>query len=243
MNPPEDAPVNETVPRGSSVAFADFHAPPPPWRVLLPPVYRYLPEQFAAAFFENGELMLSSFVRFRRHVDEARGDSQEGRLITRAIGGDKELWAVSAAGQDALVVCGSLSLDRQIMEKFEGCNACIEITNVPSFGLEVARQLPGFRAGLSGHCIYGTRMLERHVEGDPFPLPEGPEKVIPLEQLFERLAAVHHGEEYLIKERGFAYQAEYRLLWFVDPLPTENIIIKVPNARAFCRAVAPSEIR
>ncbi|WP_340644451.1 hypothetical protein [Phenylobacterium sp.] len=237
----EERLANEQSHRAEPVPFVDYHANNRPWRVLFPPVYRYLPQQYVDAFFERGDIMLSSFAQFAKHPDEARGDVNEGTAILRAIGGGREMWALTKTGQHAYVLCGSQSLSKDLMSKFDGCDACIEITNVPDFALEISRHLVGFRNGISGHCIYGGRSLVRHMQGDPFPLPEGGGNV-PIEQLFQSVAAAAQQEDLLLKERRFSYQAEHRLLWFVDTPPDHNIVVKAPNARAFCRRVDPAEI-
>jgi hypothetical protein len=128
------------------------------------------------------------------------------------------------------------------MERFSGAEAAIEIVNVPDFALEIARQLVGFRNGISGYCIYGDgSLLTRELGRDPFPLPEKGQS-IPIERLFDATNANGQGEEMFLKHREFSYQAEYRLIWNVDVPPDEPLIVNAPLARRFCRRLGPADI-
>ena len=228
--------------RGAQAASIDYQQIRP-WRLLLPPVYRYLPEEFVNSFFETGELRLSSFSLFSKHADEARGDRDEGKTMVSAQGGGRQFSAFLVGGQQCYVLCGSFILSHSIMIKFSGCNAAIEITNVLEFASEVARQLAGFTSGLSGYCIYAdTRVLVRHVESDPFPLPQDPKSGIPIERMLEAASNAAQDEDLFVKHQKYAYQAEYRIIWNLDKAPLEHTVVFVPNARKFCRRVSPEEL-
>lgn len=241
-----EPPMNETpalaeVRRGRRVVTSDFHAMDRPWRVLLPSVYRYLPKAFVEAFFDTGSLMLSSFVQFSKHKDEARSDPKEGKAVLRGTGDGLELWSATEAGKDAFVLCGSVRNSREVMTAFDGCDAAIEIFDVPAFALEVARHLPSFRGGTSGHCIYGGHHLARELaEGQIAALLEA--KPADLAEMLRAVMDVAQMENLLLKEPGYAAQAEYRLLWFVDEPVRDSIIVSAPNARQFCRPVWGDEI-
>jgi hypothetical protein len=211
--------------------------------MLLPPVYRYLPEEFVGRFFETGELRLSSFSLFSKHSDEARGDRDEGKTTVSVQGGGRQLSAFLVGGQQCYVLCGSFILSHSIMSKFSRCNAAIEITNVADFAFEVSRQLAGFTSGLSGYCIYAdSRILVRHVESDPFPLPPDPKSGIPIEGIFEAASNAAQDEDLFVKHQKYAYQAEYRLIWNLDKTPLEHITVVAPNARKYCRKVTREQL-
>jgi hypothetical protein len=228
--------------RGAQLASIDYQANRP-WRMLLPPVYRYLPGEFVGRFFDKGELRLSSFAQFAKHTDEARGDANEGQSMVSSQGGGRQFTAFVSTGHQSCVLCGSFILSKSIMERFSGCNAAIEITNVPDFALAVARQLAGFTNGVSGYCIYAAnRILVRHVDTDPFPLPADPKEGISMDRMFAATAAASQLEDMFLKSSNYSYQAEYRLIWNMDkPLP-DNIIISAPDARQFCRRITPEEL-
>lgn len=228
--------------RAASVASIDYLPNNTPWRVLLPPVYRYLPERFVDGFFETGELRLSTIAQFKSHKDEARLDQREGFSLVRGIGGGRELWASITHSENSFVLCGSFIRSRAIMDRFEGSEAAIEIFNVPDFALEVARQLVGFQNGISGYCIYGdSMMLAREVGNDPFPLPnDGGD--IPMERLLQAVNLSGQNEQMFLKHSDYVYQAEYRMIWNVDVAPKEPIIISAPRARKFCRKLSHADI-
>jgi hypothetical protein len=212
--------------------------------MLLPPVYRYLPSEFVDSFFDKGELRLSSFAQFAKHTDEARGDLSEGKSMGSSQGGGRQFSAFVLSGQQSYVLCGSFILSKSIMQRFSGCDAAIEITNVPDFALAVARQLAGFTSGMSGYCIYAAnRILVRHVDADPFPLPTDPNEGIPMDRMFAAAAAASQHEDMFLKNSVHAYQAEYRLIWNIDRPPLQdNVVITSLEARQFCRRVTLEEL-
>lgn len=225
-------------------ASAFFYHPNRPWKVILPPVYRYLPMEFVDAFFETGALRLSSFKQFTKHADEARLDVNEGQSHVMMLGEGRHFGAMMSGGHNAYVLCGSTTLSSELLRKFEGSEGVIEITNVPEFASAVARQLAGFVSGVSGHCIYtGKRILMRHVPYDPFPLPNDSSEQVPVEQMLAAAAQAGQDEEKLLKERQYAYQAEYRLLWNIDKEVPEYIDLKSLEARQFCRRVSSEELQ
>lgn len=228
--------------RGPQVASIDYNANRP-WRTLLPPVYRYLPQQYVDAFFDRGELRLSSLSQFAKHTDEARSDGEEGQSMISSQGGGRQFSAFVMGGHQSYVLCGSYILSKAIMTKFSGCDAVIEISNVPEFALSIARQLAGYTSGISGYCIYAnSRILVRHVDGDPFPLPADPKEEIPMERMFSAMESASQGEDLFLKKNTYAYQAEYRLIWNLDKPPDDSIIISSREAVRYCRRVDPEEL-
>ena len=229
--------------RGPQLASIDYNANRP-WRLLIPPVYRYLPEQYVTSFFEKGELRLSSIAQFKKHADEARGDESEGQAMVMSEGGGRSFGAFVLNGHQSYVLCGSFILSKGIMDKFSGCDAAIEITNIPDFALAIARQIAGYTNGISGYCIYAnSRVLVRHTDSDPFPLPEDPKEGIPMDRLFTATAAAGQGEDLVLKHSKYAYQAEYRLIWNIDKAPDNSLTITAPEARQFCRRVSAEELQ
>ena len=164
--------------------------------------------------------------------------------MVSASGGGRQFGAFVVGGHRSYVLSGSYILSKEIMDRFSGCEAAIEITSVPDFAHAIARQLAGFASGFSGYCIYaGNRVLVRHLEGDPFPLPEDPAEGIPVEKVLAAATAAGRSEEMLLKHKRYAYQAEYRLVWNMDAPPQDSIIVTAPDARQFCRKVDAAELR
>ncbi len=211
------------------------------WNVILPPVYRYLPKIHVDSFFETGELRLSSFAQFSQHSDEARNDANEGSslLVAQGDGGTTSAFVVN--GERAYILCGSFILSSEIMSKFPGCDAVIEITNPPNFAHEVARQLSGFRHGVSGYCIYANnRILKRVKNGPHLTLPKDGGSV-DMKDILRDVGEIAKEEDLFIKKSKFAYQAEYRFVWNVDKREQDVIFLTAPKARQFCRRVDPEE--
>lgn len=228
--------------RGSQSPIVEYHAANRPWRMKIPPVYRFLPEEFVDRFFDSGELRLSSFSKFTKHTDEARLDIDEGRAYVVASSPDRTFGALIDGGRNSYVLCGSTTLSRELVNTFVGTNAAIEITQIGDFGLAVARQLSGFVSGVSGHCIYAGRILNRHVRADPVPLPKGQSRDIPIESLFEAVGAASLEDDMFLKDIKYAGQGEYRLIWNLDKPSDDTITIFAPDAIQFCRKVAMDEI-
>jgi len=103
------------------------------WHLRLPIVYRYLEQEYVAKFFETSEIRLSSFSQFRKHKDEQRGDSAEGKAISTITGPEFTLGTCKmglAADPAAVVdtdlrVIGTRSLrivDASVMPDLVGVN-------------------------------------------------------------------------------------------------------------------------
>ena len=227
--------------RGQTVPFVDFYPSNRPWRMLLPPIYRYLPSRYVDQFFSTGVLRLSSIATFRAHKDEARGDTEEGASKVILRGSDRTFAATIYHSEAAYILCGSFILSPSIMRAFDGCDSAIEITNVADFGLEIARHLPGFQRGLSGYCIYSQgSLLMRDIPEKPFPLPS--EEQLTEQVLREAAAKAAQEERFFLKAPKFAAQAEYRLIFAMDDPPSGPLVLHAPRARDFCRKVGPAEL-
>ena len=131
------------------------------WRIRTPRVYRYLGQRFVDEFFDSGALRLSSFRQFSAHKDELRLDTNEGKVYyisrTGADGGQTVLMEVDY-GHDAYVLCGSMTPTQELMASF-ACDSAIVICDTTAFAREVAKAVPGFRAGVEGPCSYQYRRI------------------------------------------------------------------------------------
>ena len=212
-----------------------------PLEFVLPEVYRYEDMQWIDQFFDSGKLRLSTFAKFATYKDEQRGDANEGQGMSVGHKEDRSIGAFMVEGENAFVLCGSLVANHSIREAM-GRNAVFSIENPLGFAAEVARQLPGFRNAIQGHCIYRKNtIINRATELDPqtYELADGRMDG----QIFTDIARELAGpERLLLKAKRYELQREYRLLWFVDQVRDEFIDIECPNARQFCRRVAPEEL-
>ncbi len=139
----------------------------PPWYVMQPVLYRYLPSQkWVDAFFATGELRLSSFAEFHAHQDEHRSQWLEGSVQFESEyrlpdGRFSHLSVRGDYGRDAYVLCGSMSDDPDIARGL-GAGGCIAIQDTTGFAKAVSQHIPGFVGGSEGPCIYASgRTLKR----------------------------------------------------------------------------------
>src|ERR1700748_3234077 len=95
------------------------------WDVIVPSVIRYLKDVYVDAFFERGSLRLSSFRRFRQHMDEQRGDAGEGSITMEIINPESRHGVVAFNGQEAYVLCASTLQSAEVMRAFEGAQSGI----------------------------------------------------------------------------------------------------------------------
>ncbi len=211
------------------------------WNVTTPFVYRYEDEVWIDDFFETGKLRLSTFSKFSEYDDEIRGDRHEGQGLGYGETGDgKSVFLVHGQGLNAVVLCCSHRLDDDLKQKFSRDSA-FEITNTVGFALEVARQLPGFRHGLEGSCLYRPdTSIKRSVDldFDQYKLADGN---FDMRMISHTSAALVGPELVLMKRKKYESQQEYRLLWELDVAPEGYIDVIAPNARHFCRRVLDTE--
>lgn len=216
-----------------------------PWHVCTPTIFRYLNAEHVDAFFSDGSLRLSSFARFKTHADEQRMDAKEGEVHfvhrTNQNGG-QTLYAKSFHGTKAFVLCATMRHDNALMADF-GCDSYIRIENPTEFGARVARHIPGLQAGAEGPCLYqNKKFIERdlgYLDTKLFADPADPSK--PNVEAISRILndQMRHWPLFL-KERSFASQAEYRLLWLTSADIDGYVDIKVPEAIPLCSR--PSEL-
>jgi len=211
------------------------------WNVATPAVYRYENKQWIDEFFSSGKLRLSSFAKFATYTDEIRGDTQEGRGVGYGETPDnKSVFVVQAQGVSATVFCCSHRLDHKLRESFERDSA-FEIMNTVGFGFEIARQLPGFRHGLEGSCIYRSdTSIKRDINFD-FEKYKRPDGTMDMQMLFDAGAALGGPELLLLKRKQYEVQQEYRIVWELDSLTGDSVDVVAPNARQYCRKVESTD--
>jgi hypothetical protein len=202
------------------------------WAVVSPGrVYRYLEREFVDLFLETGKLRLSSFSRFKDHLDEDRNDPDEGRGHLQGVGKRSGFLQLGASlGRDAYILSTSARLDEDL---FSGLpyDGCFEISNVAAFGLAVAKEIPGFRVGKEGHCIYAAHRVIG-LESEVFELD------VPRDNQLH--AAEDAAEELLfLKHKRYAHQAEYRMIWHTSEEVSGTLDIQSEEAVSYCRRVPP----
>jgi hypothetical protein len=197
---------------------------------------------FVDAFFADGSLRLSSFEQFHRHTDEQRLDQREGETffvhVTQESGG-QTITAQAHHGHNVFVLCGST---RDDLTSTFGCDSYIRIDDPTAFGQAVARHIPGLTAGTEGFCIYQDKKViqcdlgflnVKEFTGSNEPVEEG--AVVTLSQKGHRLINNAMGHiPFFLKDKSFAHQAEYRIIWAVSNPISPFIDVKVPEAIPYC---------
>lgn len=222
-------------PRAFNIQFSH------PWQIVTPRVYRYEDEKWIDEFFKSGHLRLSSFSQFASYPDEIRGDKNEGHDVSYGEAPENKTVIVAhAQGMNAAVLCCSHRLDHGLREVFNRDSA-FQITDTLGFALEISRQLPGFRGGLEGSCIYRQdRSINRKIDfqTEKYRLPNGnmDMKMIP-----DLCKALGGPELILLKHTKYQDQQEYRILWELDALNGAFMDVVAPKARQFSRKVGAAE--
>src|SRR5574337_32290 len=109
-----------------------------PWSVRIPPVTRQLKTEYVDAFFRDGTLRLSSFELFRKHPDELRRDSQEGRVSMQIHGANSKVSVVAINGQETYVMCASV-VEAQLPS--DGSTSAFRILDTFGFANSISGQI------------------------------------------------------------------------------------------------------
>lgn len=216
------------------------------WHQRSPVVYRYLESQFIDKFFNEGELRLSSFKKFKQHPDEQRGDSHEGKAILVTGGNNVTAYAIAEFGGNALVMSASEIHQKELYDVF--CvDGCFAVENPPMFGLAICRAISNCIAGMQGPCnYYDRRVLEKDsptLRLEDFGISSNGSVAEPKavgQAEMNRIAgpalqSVFGDDAIFLKTREYAHQREHRLVWFTENNVPETLIISCPDAVQYCK--------
>jgi hypothetical protein len=204
------------------------------WAIRTPHVYRVMERRCIDDFFATGALRLSSFIAFRQHQDEYRGDAGESDAQLLGSHENAHLYVIDVSPPlSAYVVCGATVYNHLGMKKFG--NGCMRIFDTLGFASAIASEIPYFRAGMEGFCIYqNERSLRKQ-----FASPEGV-GIVPAEgggQLkisADLFNGVNSPDRYFLKLMRYSAQAEYRWIWQAGHQNSPVLDIVCPEARQFC---------
>ncbi len=210
------------------------------WQILRPRVYRFLPKNYVEDFFADGSLRLSSFQRFAQHQDEQRNDASEGFGLRSGVGSEMSVFTVQGRGADCYVLCGSMHDTAATRECFPDCDGCIIIDNPTEFAAQVALQIPYFKGGYEGSCIYQDDASIQKSLGTTTPEElygkfQNEDGTISMDLIPHVASRVGGIEEFFIKLGKYSPQSEYRFLWQSKGILDGHLDIKVPDAIQLCR--------
>jgi len=209
-----------------------------------PIVYRFIEEKYIKDFFDNGNLMISTYSRCKQLESSNRRDEKEGSNTLNGTEDDLKVEMDVEVGEDALILCTSLSKNH-VMPDGSKYDACIEIVDINRFVEAITNKLIIDRhpvaAALKGPCTYAERIIERELDGNSIrDFLEKTDNTTSFDfNLLNQFAAkIGREDTYFRKEIKNAYEHEYRIVWLLDQEPEEEFyIINVPEAKSFCRKV------
>lgn len=207
-----------------------------------PRLYRYLDKKYVEEFFSNGSLRLSSFERFRKHVDETRMDLKEGfaKFIHRTSEGKGETLIMDyECFPNVYSLCASALPSKGLMGKFSGADSAIVIWDPAKFShavTEALKKVVSVRECIQGPCSYQFR---RVVERDLGYLGIADEDTSDLAKMDATkinsvIAEVINHDVYFLKRETYVGEAEYRFVWLIDGVADQALDLVVPDARRYC---------
>lgn len=209
------------------------------WHLRPLKTFRFLEQQYVDDFFNHGKIRLSSFLKFRQHSDEIRGDNTEGGGLYLAnykpeVGIGHHFSAYMTTGRNAYILCSSLINKK---DTFGDCNydSGFLINDIFGFAIELGRAIPFLTGGIQGQCFY--------IDPPIIPIDLGQfnidsltlqEVQIKQNSFFEKIN--QDNEIFFIKRLKYKEQEEYRVIWFADESNKsfDHIDIICPNAIKYC---------
>jgi hypothetical protein len=229
------------------------------WTINTPELFRYMNASFVEDFFKDGSIRISSFDEFRKHKDEQRLDMGEGRIMvahnfpSANQGKGQAITSWILYDRKAYVLSTSVVIDKNLMESF-GTDSYLRIHDSTNFGIEVARQIPGFIMGLEGFCLYQhNKIFYQDLSLDLRQFQKDPNKAISDMKLasngiegqidegeydMQRLGSflVNNARHYplYLKDERFRMQCEYRFIWLTNIATQDHLSLKIPEAIRYC---------
>jgi hypothetical protein len=193
-------------------------------------------KQWLDNFFNDGEIALSCFSKFRNYADEIRGDKEEG---------DAMIWFENEkgdihdfkyeSGMNSYILCTTLELNDRVIRDFNAVGA-IKIHNSTYFGAEIMQVIPACEQGIEGTCVYDDSRVYRGYSDRMKEILASDDYVNQPSFRNELMNAACERELFL-KLKKYESQNEFRLLWFVDQPVASNLVVKCPGAIRFCERI------
>lgn len=210
------------------------------WRIKRDPVYRLLDNiTYAEKFFSTGEIMLSSFQKFKQYPNEIQGDVGEGHGFAHSedLEGNTHI-VVYESGENGYVMSTTKILNKEIITDFNSTCA-IKINNPTMFGLELCKKIPFVSSGVEGECIYTESKITAYKnEYEKFKGFDFERNRVASEAVFREITS---GIELFSKLNQYKNQNEYRFIWFSDYPILDTIVVKCPEASKYCELIKFNE--
>lgn len=208
------------------------------WRIKSNPVYRLLDnKQWLNNFFEKGELLLSSFSKFKLYPNEIQGDKREGDGMCYFEDSNGTTHAFQyEAGMNSFILSATEKIIEKIIKDFQAVGA-IKILNTSLFALEISKKISYCYSGLEGRCNYSDsrvfKINDNKKIAEMFAV-----KDYKVDQEFGyELQLLTKEYELFLKAKSYEDQNEYRLIWFTKEMVTSSLTIICPEAVEYCERI------
>lgn len=211
----------------------------------IPPLYRYLNEEFVDLFFKLGLLRISSFEQFKKHKDEARLDKQEGvaRLIGNSCDSNTKI-EIQFGVSNCFVLCSSSIKSKSLLSIFK-TDGCFEIFDPKNFMKAIANAMGkrGYMPHilLRGECCYKpTREILKNIHQSDIDKIKIDDKnhTMDFSALFGLGIQIGYPDILFLKSDDYREQNEYRMVWDIKQQNIPDYIdLYVPEAIQFCRKI------
>ncbi len=226
--------------------------PQVPFTSYMPPVYRFLGSKgYENDFFEDGELLISTFSRCRTAETKERQDIHENQ--NRFIIKDGEIKADLVLGFDfdTLLFCTSLA---QVNRMNKGKQYGFKIVNPDAFFDILTGTLFGkgieINEVLRGPCVYTNKLITLDVTGTGVIkefLDNAENNILDFSATTQIILNQRRVDILMNKPNCFAKESEYRYVWMLNkPIKQEDvasdvkvnadgsIIVRIPELVQFC---------
>jgi hypothetical protein len=212
------------------------------WNLMPIKAYRFLEKEHIDSFMSEGILQLSSYKKFKTHLDEIRGDKEEGKKMYFANykpSGDEKGEGYSFftdvhTGSNAYVLSLTMKNDISAFEKHCKYDAGFLIKDVFKFAYEIGRGLTHLAHGVLGQCIYTQGgMIE--IDLGKFNINDltKQEQADKMNDFIRRTD--NDNQIFFVKDKSHEPEQEYRIMFFMDEdIEQDTVKVKCPKANFFC---------
>lgn len=189
------------------------------------PVVKMGRAEHVEQFFASGSLQLGTFKYFGKFAHPEIGDKSEGYIVAVAQGPRSTLLAELGGGFNNYVFCCYLGEEgRDFSQASFGYDAGFEIVDVLGFANAIGRALKATRNSF-GACVYRRHKVLVAVR---------PARIV-FNTMSAELLDIVSESKYFIKPDHLSHQSEFRFLWEVPSDVEDAIVLRCPEAVAFCR--------
>ncbi len=126
---------------------------------VIPYLYRYENESYIEGFFNDGDLLISSFQQYKKYTDNQLGDKTEGSTMNFGnTENNMTIGSYTTLGFNDYCFCTSTILDKELFSTFSR-DSVFRIKDPMNFILEVTRSINRVIEVLVGNCIYLDRKM------------------------------------------------------------------------------------